>query len=102
MKDGQGRVGAGVEQLRGEWSHRGGGRPVGGTVVGSVTTTEQLDRVGGEESVSVTQVAYHDGYYEGIEQEFRGFGAADAVAVGDAAHPTASTRTWFHQGRRPT
>lgn len=91
-----------LEELSGECAYRSGGSPVISTVVRSVTTTDQFDLLGREENVSVTQFAYHDGYYEGIEQEFRGFGAADAVAVGDANHPTAITRTWFHQGRRPT
>ncbi|MEC7525277.1 MAG: RHS repeat domain-containing protein, partial [Myxococcota bacterium] len=36
-----------------------------------------------------------------IEQEFRGFGAADAVTVGDWNNPTVYSRTHFLQGRRP-
>ncbi len=91
-----------LEELSGECVYRSGGSPVVSTVVRSVTTTDQFDRLGREENISTTQFAYHDGYYEGIEQEFRGFGTADAVAVGDMSHPTAVSRTWFHQGRRPT
>ena len=38
---------------------------------------------------------------KGIEQEFRGFGAADAIAVGDSIfHPTSQTRTYFYQGSK--
>ena len=83
---------------------RSGGSPVVSTVVRSVSTTDNFDALRGPGGANVTETrfAYHDGYYEGIEQEFRGFGAADAVAVGDAHHPTAITRTHFHQGRRPT
>ncbi|UJR84267.1 SpvB/TcaC N-terminal domain-containing protein [Sandaracinus amylolyticus] len=77
------------------------GSPVISTVVRSVRTSDRLDVLGREAQVSESRFAYHDGYYEGIEQEFRGFGAADAVSVGDWNHPTSYSRTYFHQGRRP-
>ncbi|GAB5547640.1 MAG: hypothetical protein SangKO_074000 [Sandaracinaceae bacterium] len=54
-------------------------------------------------TISRNEYRYHDGYYEGIEQEFRGFGAADAFTTagpGDT-HRTGSSRTWFHQGPPP-
>ena len=82
--------------------YRSGGSPVLSTVVRSVSTTDNFTSVGREANVTETRFAYHDGYYEGIEQEFRGFGAADAEAVGDVDHPTAYTRTHFRQGRRPS
>ena len=53
------------------------------TVVRKVSTTDRLDVLGVEATVSETEYRYHDGYYEGIEQEFRGFGAADAIAMAD-------------------
>src|SRR6185369_7244369 len=53
------------------------------------------------DQVSETRFGYHEGYYEGIEQEFRGFGAADSLTVGDETSPSVLTRTWFNQGRRP-
>jgi len=81
--------------------HRAGGSPVISTVVRRVSTTDRLNVLGAEETVSETEYRYHDAYYEGIEQEFRGFGAADAVAVGDAYEPSSFSRTYFHQGRRP-
>lgn len=84
-----------------ECVYRSGGSPVISTVVRSVSTTDNFGAMGRETNTMVTNFAYHDGYYEGIEQEFRGFGAADAEAVGDMDHPTATTRTYFHQGRRP-
>ncbi|MEZ4252403.1 MAG: SpvB/TcaC N-terminal domain-containing protein [Polyangiales bacterium] len=90
-----------LQELSGECVYRSGGSPVISRVVRSVSTTDNFDRLGREANVVTTRFAYHDGYYEGIEQEFRGFGAADAVAEGDAAHPSAYTRTYFHQGRRP-
>ena len=85
----------------GECVYRSGGSPVVSTVVRSVSTTDNFAAMGRETNTMVTNFAYHDGYYEGIEQEFRGFGAADAEAVGDLSHPSATTRTHFHQGRRP-
>ena len=43
-----------------------------------------LDQLGREANIVRNEYRYHDAYYEGIEQEFRGFGAADAV-TGQAA-----------------
>ncbi|MGH7671655.1 MAG: toxin TcdB middle/N-terminal domain-containing protein, partial [Gemmatimonadales bacterium] len=68
----------------------------------SVTGGRECRRIpeGFHVSFGSTPYAYHDGYYEGIEHEFRGFGAATEEATGDANHPTSFTRTFFHQGRR--
>jgi len=85
-----------------EWLIRSTGSPVVSTVVRAVSTTDNFDRLGRAAQVSESQFAYHDGYYEGIEQEFRGFGAADAVTVGDWNNPTVYSRTHFLQGRRPS
>jgi len=90
-----------VMEKSGTCVHRAGGSPVVSTVVRRVTTTDRLDVLGIAPTVTATEYRYHDGYYEGIEQEFRGFGAADAVVLGDADSPTSITRTHFHQGRRP-
>ena len=38
-----------------------------------MTTTDQFNLVGREEQKGETLYAYHDGYYDGYEQEFRGF-----------------------------
>ncbi len=81
--------------------HRAGGSPVVSTVVRRVTTTDRLEVLGAEPTLTETEYRYHDGYYEGIEQEFRGFGAADAIAIGDEYEGTSITRTHFHQGKRP-
>ena len=86
----------------GDCVYRSGHSPVISTVVRSVLTDDHFDALGRERNVTETRFAYHDGYYEGIEQEFRGFGAADAVALGDEHQATALTRTHFRQGRRPT
>ena len=68
----------------------------------------------------VSRYAYHHGYYDGIEREFRGFGMVEqedteelgalgqtgafpAAANVDAASyvPTVLTKTWFHTGAYP-
>jgi hypothetical protein len=66
---------------------RSNASPVISTVVRSVSTTERFDVLGREAQITESQFAYHDGYYEGIEQEFRGFGAADAVHGGGLEQP---------------
>ncbi|MCA9610172.1 MAG: hypothetical protein KC619_31465, partial [Myxococcales bacterium] len=90
------------ETNRPDWLIRSSGSPVVSTVVRSVSTTDRFDALGRQAQVSESQFAYHDGYYEGIEQEFRGFGAADATTVGDWNNPTVHSRTHFLQGRRPS
>jgi RHS repeat-associated protein len=89
-----------VHAVGGGCFYRSAGSPVISTVIRSSTTRDQLSRLGREENVRRNVYAYHDGYYEGIEQEFRGFGTADVVSVGDAGQPTSVVRTSFHQGRR--
>jgi hypothetical protein len=65
----------------------------------------------------VTRYAYHHGYFDGVEREFRGFGRVDqwdteqfanlasstaipqAVNLDSASHvPPVCTKTWFHTG----
>ncbi len=84
-----------------ECAYRSGSSPVLSTVVRAVERSDSFDRLGYTPNVMRTEFAYHDAYYEGIEQEFRGFGAADATDLGDGGHPTVTTRTRFLQGRRP-
>lgn len=91
-----------VEADQDEWLIRSSGSPVISTVVRSVSTTDRFNVLGRAEQVSLSEFAYHDAYYEGIEQEFRGFGAADAVSRGDWNNPTVWSRTRFNQGRRPS
>ncbi|MCC2314104.1 SpvB/TcaC N-terminal domain-containing protein, partial [Cellulomonas xiejunii] len=54
-----------------------------------------------------TRYAYHDGCFDGVEREFRGFGMVEqwdteripAVVEGDVPYvPPVLTRTWFHTG----
>jgi RHS repeat-associated protein len=68
----------------------------------------------------VTRYAYHHGYYDGIEREFRGFGMVeqrdteelgiltqtgafpDAVNIDASSYvPPVLTKTWFHTGAYP-
>ena len=73
------------------------------------------DRISGNQFV--TRYAYHHGYFDGIEREFRGFGMVEqweteeiaALNAGDQAQvgtnvdtsshvPPVLTKTWFHTG----
>jgi RHS repeat-associated protein len=71
-----------------------------------------VDRV--RETTFTTVASYHDGYYDGVEREFRGFGLVETVdtesydllAASGAANgidpglhrPPVLRRTWFHTG----
>jgi RHS repeat-associated protein len=67
-----------------------------------VERVETVDRISGNRFV--TRYAYHDGYFDGVEREFRGFGQVDQwdteeiTALSDGASPPVLTRTWFHTG----
>ena len=80
-----------------------------------VERVETYDRISGNRFV--TRYAYHHGYFDGIEREFRGFGMVEqwdteefaamsesaafptGANIDQASHvPPALTRTWFHTG----
>ena len=80
-----------------------------------VTTVETRDHI--SRNRFVTRYAYHHGYFDGVEREFRGFGmveqrdtetfaalagnedAPPADNIDAASHvPPMLTRTWFHTG----
>jgi RHS repeat-associated protein len=83
-------------------------------VVHVVQRTETLDWIG--RNRAVTRYAYHHGYFDGYEREFRGFGLVEqwdteeyrpdaSFPDGDALNwdeaswsPPVLTRTWFHTG----
>lgn len=46
----------------------------------------------------LTRFRYHDGYYDPIEKQFRGFGRAEQIDVGDPTAPTLVTRSFFDTG----
>jgi RHS repeat-associated protein len=71
-----------------------------------VTRKEVADAIGGNRTA--TRYEYHDGYYDGTERTFAGFGAVDQYDS-DAPDPASAApdivltspaclRTWFHQG----
>jgi len=45
-----------------------------------------------------TELAYHDGFYDGSEKEFRGFAAAEKQELGDASVPTLISAFSYHTG----
>ncbi|MEK7424527.1 MAG: toxin TcdB middle/N-terminal domain-containing protein, partial [Actinomycetota bacterium] len=49
----------------------------------------------------VTEYAYRDALYDGVEAEFRGFADVTVRTVGDANSPTSLSRTVFWRGERP-
>lgn len=63
------------------------------TVVASVTN---LDSLGHE---YITRFRYHDGYYDPLEKQFRGFGQVEQIDLGDVSAPTLVTRSHFDTGR---
>jgi RHS repeat-associated protein len=84
-----------------------------------VERVETVDRISGNRFV--TRYAYHDGHFDGVEREFRGFGlveqwdteeiaalagepaAAPATNFGTSSQvPPVLTRTWFHTGAEQT
>jgi RHS repeat-associated protein len=80
-----------------------------------VERVETYDRI--SRNRFVTRYAYHHGYFDGIEREFRGFGMVeqfdteefaalsasgefpDTTNIDEASHvPPVRTKTWFHTG----
>ena len=80
-----------------------------------VERVETYDRISGNRFVS--RYAYHHGYFDGVEREFRGFGMVEqwdteeigTIQAGDMASdstnldaaafiPPVLTKTWFHTG----
>ena len=81
-----------------------------------VERVETFDRI--SRNRFVTRYAYHHGYFDGVEREFRGFGMVEqldteefaaltrerrhlpeATNIDEASHvPPVLTNTWFHTG----
>lgn len=70
-------------------------------VVSEVRTTDSLDVIGFRATETRSSFAYRDGYYDGKEHEFRGFGAAEVTALGDETHDSLVAHTRFHVGLNP-
>lgn len=79
-----------------------------------VEKSETVDRISG--NIFTTRYAYHDGYFDGAEREFRGFGVVESwdteqyssldtrekqhANIDEASHiPPLLTRTWYHTGQ---
>jgi RHS repeat-associated protein len=62
-------------------------------VVAAVTN---LDSLGHQ---YITQFQYHNGYYDPVEKQFRGFARAEQIDLGDPTAPTLVTRSVFDTGR---
>lgn len=77
-----------------------------GFPVNCVSQIDMTDSVTGNATSS--RYAYHDGYFDGVEHEFRGFGMVerwDAVEFKSGTaetfqKPPIHTKTWFHNGYR--
>jgi RHS repeat-associated protein len=63
------------------------------TVVASILVSDSL----GHEYT--THYRYHDGYYDPVEKQFRGFGEVEQIDLGDASAPTLVSRSHFDTGR---
>ncbi len=62
-------------------------------VVSSVETDDSLGHR------YLTRLHYHDGYYDPVEKQFRGFARVEQDEVGDPSAPTLVTRSFFDTGR---
>jgi hypothetical protein len=67
--------------------------PLSVSLVAAVTN---LDSLGHQ---YLTRFQYHQGYYDPVEKQFRGFGMAEQIDVGDTNAPTLVTRSFFDTGR---
>jgi RHS repeat-associated protein len=61
-----------------------------------VSAVTNLDSLGHQ---YVSQFSYHDGYYDPVEKEFRGFGLAEQIDLGDPTAPTLVSRSFFDTGQ---
>lgn len=64
------------------------------TVVAGVAVSDSLGHT------YHTRYHYHDGYYDPLEKQFRGFAEVEQVDVGDPSAPTLISRSFFDTGRR--
>lgn len=63
------------------------------SVVAGVTTGDSLGHS------YRTEFRYHDGYYDPVEKQFRGFARVEQIDVGDPTAPTLVARSHFDTGR---
>src|SRR5262249_24561505 len=65
-------------------------------VVQVVSSVTNLDSLGHQYR---TQFRYHDGYYDPMEKQFRGFAHVEQLDIGDPTAPTLVTQSHFDTGR---
>jgi RHS repeat-associated protein len=70
-------------------------------VISEIRVTDSLDKLGLAPQVHVTTLEYADGYFDGREREFRGFGYVKMTEHGDAHAETKVTETWMSIGKDP-
>jgi hypothetical protein len=63
------------------------------TVVSEINVSDSL----GHEYT--TRFRYHNGYYDAVEKQFRGFAEVEQIGVGDSSAPTLVSRSHFDTGR---
>ena len=63
-----------------------------------VPVIRRVDVYDGLDSLYRTDYAYHEGYYDGQEKEFRGFAAAEQREIGDASAPDLVTAYRYDTG----
>ena len=56
----------------------------------------QRDLISGAETAR--RILYYDGFFNGVEREFCGFGRVEVVEEGDSETPSTLTVSWFYQG----
>lgn len=80
------------------WAHP---LPTPVPVLTEIRQTDSLDALGMEPTITRTTFDYRDGYYDGKEREFRGFGRVVQTEWGDDMHETLVTEQHMHVGRDP-
>lgn len=77
------------------------GRPWESTLPFPVQTVSRITQRDTVSGTTLTRgIRYFDGYFDGRERAFRGFGRVEVLEEGDAETPSTLTVSYFHQGRR--
>lgn len=71
------------------WTHRS---PIGQTVVSRILTSDGMG------PALETRIRYADGFFDGQDREFRGFGYAEKWEIGDASQPTLVVESSYDLG----
>ena len=74
------------------------GNPWDLTVPNPVNVVSRITTFDGLGNDYVTEFKYHEGYYDGVDKEFRGFARAEQIDIGDETHPSLVTDQFFDVG----